>query len=105
MEQRLQRKKQKAARRDLMKSVGAFIYGQRQRIKSEMGTKRFMTEETRRKISLAHQGRQAWNKGLPAWNSGRRWNDEVKENISRGMVVYWIQRKGNSSNTNSTKQK
>jgi hypothetical protein len=53
------------------------------------------------KISQGNKGRKAWNKGIRAWNSGIRWPDEVKENISRGMVVYWIQRKTN----NNTKQK
>ena len=27
------------------------------------------------------------------WNNGTKSPDVVKENISRGMVVYWIQRK------------
>jgi NUMOD3 motif len=49
--------------------------------------------ETRRKISLAHKGRTPWNKGVEAWNRNRPWSDEVKDNISRGMVVYWIQKK------------
>lgn len=34
-----------------------------------------------------------WNKGVKAWNKGVKWPDEVKENISRGMIVYWIRRR------------
>jgi len=49
--------------------------------------------ETRKKLSETNKGRTAWNKGVEAWNRGISWPNEVKENISRGMVVYWIQKK------------
>jgi hypothetical protein len=51
------------------------------------------TEESKMKTSLAHKGCIPWNKGIRAWNNGLEWPDEVKKNISRGMIAYWIQRK------------
>lgn len=52
------------------------------------------TEEARRKMSIAKKGCYIpWNKGVKAWNNGLYWPNEVRENISRGMIVYWQQRK------------
>jgi hypothetical protein len=31
-------------------------------------------------------GSGGWNKGLPAWNRGKPWPDEVKARISEGMI-------------------
>lgn len=74
-----------------------------------------MTEQQKRNLSLgqlnspivkAWKGCIPWNKGITAWNNGRRWPDEVRENISKGMVVYWVRRKnGNDSSGNNIKQK
>ena len=49
--------------------------------------------ERGRKISEALKGRTPWNKGVKAWNNGLTWPDEVKERISNGMVVFWMNRK------------
>ena len=49
--------------------------------------------EARAKISKARKGCVPWNKGIKAWNNGLEWPVETKENISKGMVAYWIQRK------------
>ena len=59
-----------------------------------------ITEETRRKLSVSHQGQLAWNKGIPrsqevkdavskankgkvAWNKGIPQNDKVKDAVSK----------------------
>lgn len=51
------------------------------------------TEQSKEKMSLVHKGQIPWNKGIKAWNNGLEWPDTVKENISKGMIVYWIRRK------------
>lgn len=51
------------------------------------------TEETKEKISISHKGHTPWNRGIKAWNNGKQWPAEVKENISKGMIAYWIDRK------------
>jgi hypothetical protein len=51
------------------------------------------TREGLERIKEANRGRTPWNKGVEAWNKNRKWPIEVKQNISRGMVVYWIQKK------------
>ena len=53
----------------------------------------FHSPETRAKMSQARKGCIPWNKGFKAWNSGLEWSDEVKNNISKVMIVYWQQRK------------
>jgi hypothetical protein len=30
---------------------------------------------------------------MKAWNSGLSGDNEVRQNISKGMIAYWIQRK------------
>lgn len=60
-------------------------------------------EETRAKMSLGQRKywsgipvekrRTPWNRGIRAWNNGLEWPEEVKENISNGMIAYWIERK------------
>jgi hypothetical protein len=51
------------------------------------------TAEARMKVSLARRGCIPWNRGVQAWNHGRSWDVEVKNNISRGMTVDWMIRK------------
>ena len=63
------------------------------------------SEETKRKISESLKGRIPWNKGIKGdaiWNNGKEWPDYVKENISRGMIVYWIRRKQEQNKEQST---
>jgi len=49
--------------------------------------------EKRKEVSERFKGHIPWNKGVKAWNNGKEWPEEVKENISNGMVLYWKQRK------------
>lgn len=62
-----------------------------------LGNKRALghkhTEESKEKMSLCHKGQTPWNKGMIAWNNGLEWPDEVKENISKGMILYWQQQR------------
>lgn len=64
---------------------------QRERQREIWGS--YYSPETRAKISQALKGRTPWNKGVKAWNNGLTWPDEVKERISNGMIVFWMNRK------------
>jgi hypothetical protein len=83
------KKEETKKRKELEKQI-------REQIKAEEIARRGWirnSPEARRKISLAHKGQTPWNKGVEAWNRNKPWPDIVKENISRGMIAYWIQRK------------
>jgi hypothetical protein len=67
-----------------------------------------VTKEVKQNISLdtKHywanlpiEGRVPWNKGVKAWNNGLTWTDEVKNNISQGMLAYWKTKKQQRQNT------
>ncbi len=51
------------------------------------------TDVSKEKMSIGHKGQIPWNKGIKAWNNGHRWDDTVRENISRGMILCWQRRK------------
>jgi NUMOD3 motif len=57
------------------------------------------TRDGVRRISEANKGKTPWNKGVEAWNKNRKWPVEVKQNISRGMVLYWMIRKKQTATT------
>jgi NUMOD3 motif len=59
------------------------------------------TKDGLRSISEANKGKTPWNKGVEAWNRNRPWPVEVKENISRGMVLYWMIRKQTATTVES----
>jgi hypothetical protein len=49
-----------------------------------------LTEEHRRKLSEAHKGQKAWNKGLKGvmprpWNKGKAWDEDIKLKISKAL--------------------
>ena len=44
-----------------------------------------LTEETKRKISDALKGKPTWNKGIQAWNKGIPCSDEQRKKISESM--------------------
>jgi hypothetical protein len=50
------------------------------------------TKEGLERIREANRDKVPWNKGVTAWNNGLPWPDEVKESISKCVVVYWIQK-------------
>ena len=43
------------------------------------------SEETKRKMSEAQKGHQAWNKGNSTWNKGKKMSEETKKKLSEAM--------------------
>jgi hypothetical protein len=84
---REQRRKQREAKRLLKRATAAYIAAWKLDHAAELKA------ETSRKMSQARKGCVPWNKGVEAWNKGHYWPEEVKENISKGMIAYWHQRK------------
>lgn len=70
------------------------------------------TEETKKKISEACKGREAWNKGKTGintgppkgtkpWNTGKKWSDDMRKKIGEGVrKAYKKKNKGKKKKRN-----
>src|SRR6202021_2107201 len=74
----------RAEQREAKKDVKPFTEEEIERI-IETRKRRPISDLTRERLSKAGKGKPAWNIGVPAWNRGTSWSEEVKASIGAGI--------------------
>jgi hypothetical protein len=54
-----------------------------------------VTDETRKKISQSNKGRASWNRGLPAWNKGKKnvYSEDTRTKMSEARKAWHLKQK------------